>query len=629
MFTRAAQWGARHGGRLPLRARAKAIVVLVSLSLCVACGSTKRNQAHDSPPAAAAGGNGNSGGASSTSSSSVTGSIVVSGGGSGADGPLGECRREVSFEGVTLETPPAFDVVIVADNSESLSWSREDLAQGLSELMENVYGHAVRFFVLTPTQYDETSAQAIELRTGEELVNWRDSVTGEPYTHAVTRYVQSCTDALGQELLCPGYPAPDLEFDLEGTWEFVMPEPVAHLDSDMTLAALEAERNKVVEAILALGTQGSSEEQPLCTLTRYLDQPARLLPDRAVFLVISDEDDTASVDSCLAKYSYSQVPSSSSLVEGCTQNCDSYRFYVTRQVSQHTLEFVCAPVDDFGNIGSEDTWRTDTLPIAGDDTCEGLTEQPCTSDEEARAQAVCDGGFIVQRCLRSCVDGARTDYCGYSSADDTLDLCATAFEAGGTRYANIADYCETTRQQTGWGPCNVTGYTLEDVPATWSKSGGARPLVQANTLQDMIYLFHADARRAFGEENYFVDTILFTREATCEPQAGQSYATELAQLATSPEHVHPICESYAPVFSTVKAFARGLLQTEYPLELGERESIEAVVVENRDGNTRELEPADYDYDEDENLLYIDEGALRASDLGLSVQVVDPCAPPIK
>lgn len=619
-------WGARHSA-LATGSRTFLALALVAIGFGTACGSTKRNKAEASDPEPGAGG-GDGDGGQGHSASAVTGAILNTGG-SGTTGTLDECRREVSFEGVTLETPAPFDVVIVADNSESLSWSREDLAQGLSELMTNVYGHAVRFFVLTPTQYDATSAQAVDLRTGEELVNWQDPVTRAPYTHSVTRYVQACTDGLGQELLCPTYPAPNLEFELDGRWEFVMPDPVARLDSDMTPEELDAERNEVVEAILALGTAGSSEEQPLCTLTRYLGQPARLLPDRAVFLVISDEDDTASFDHCLADYTYSQYQASGSLVEGCTQGCDSYRFYVTRQVSRHTLQFECAPVDDLGNIGSEDTWQADSVPIAGDDTCDGATEQPCSSDEETRAQAECAGGYLVQRCQRSCVDEALTDYCGYSSTDDGVDLCNTAFEAAGNHYANIMDYCETTSQRTGWGACRVTGYSLEDSSATWSKVSVANPLVRANATDDMIYLFHADARRAFGDDDYFVDTILFTPDGACEPQAGQSYATELAKLATSPEHVFPICESYAPVFGSVRDFAQELLQTEYPLELGERESIEAVSVDNRQGETRELEPTDYEYDEDAQLLRIDRSALVASDLNLSVEVVDPCAPPIK
>src|SRR5262252_6915161 len=42
------------------------------------------------------------------------------------------CRRDVSLKAVTFGKPPPFDVVIVADNSDSLSWSRDDLSSGLA-----------------------------------------------------------------------------------------------------------------------------------------------------------------------------------------------------------------------------------------------------------------------------------------------------------------------------------------------------------------------------------------------------------------------------------------------------------------------------------------------------------------
>jgi hypothetical protein len=606
---------------------ARAALGLAMLT-ALGCGSAERDQATADVGTQGSG----SGGGSATSGvasggTSSTGVIMVVG---DTTGNPNECRRVVSLEGVTLGTPPPFDVVIVADNSESLSWSREDLAHGLSELMANVYGHAVRFFVLTPTQYDENSAQAIDLRTGEALVNWKDPVSGVPYTHGVTRYTQSCKDAWGNELVCPGYPAPALDFELEGRWEFALPEPAAALDSEMTVEQLTAERAKVVDAILALGVLGSPEEQPVCTLSRYLHQPARQLPERAVFLVISDEDDTASTEqACLGSYEFRQFSSvRGSLVEGCTQNCDSYRFSVARRAAQNSFAFDCAPVDDLGNVGARDTWRAGSFQRTVD-TCDSTSTQPCSDEEQQWAQAECDGGYFVQTCTRTCVNDATDETCSYSSTDDSHDLCNESFGGGDNVYANLVDYCERAYQVTDWGPCTRVGFSVENVGSVLSQASVTSPVVRAKSVDDMIYLFHADAERSFGEQNYFVESILFTEGSSCVPQAGQSYGTGLAKLASSPEQVYPICESYAPALSSVNSFAQDLLETEYTLELGERESIESVVVESRDGSTRDLGPDDYQYDKEQARLSIDRDALRSSDLRLSVEVLDPCAPPIK
>ncbi len=536
-----------------------------------------------------------------------------------------QCEREVSFEAVVLGTPPPFDVVIVADHSESLSWSREDLGQGLSELAKNVYGHSVRFYVLTPTQYDESSAIAIDLNTGDALANWRDPVSMKPYTNAVTRYVQSCKDSFGRDLICPGYPAPKVGFELEGRWEFQMPEPVAQLDSEMTPEQLEAERSKVIDAILALGTSGSPQEQPLCTLNRYIQQPPALLPERAIFLVISDEDDTASFEDCLDKYSYRQVVRDGVMqTDDCTSNCDFYQFHLSRSVSSNNLHFDCAPVDDFGMVGSEDTFESATIRVANSDVCES-PNVPCSEAEADSALSECDPGYVVRNCTKQCVVGGGEDRCFQSTTQD-VDLCGESFDVGGVSYANLLDYCQRVRGVDGWTDCTEIGFATEDDGTDWlSRSSVPTPLIRATSLADMIHLFHADATRALGAENYFVESIVFDEGAACMPDVGQSYATELEKIATSPEHIFPICESYAPALERVDAFARELLQTEYVVELGLREYIESVSVEGRDGATRELAPEDYQYVEDTATLHIDLAALESSDLRLSVQIVDPCA----
>jgi len=66
----------------------------------------------------------------------------------------------VNLRGVTITRPVPFDVVIVADNSDSLSWSRDSLSAGLKNLLSRVHGHEARFFVLTTTQYGASSQAA-------------------------------------------------------------------------------------------------------------------------------------------------------------------------------------------------------------------------------------------------------------------------------------------------------------------------------------------------------------------------------------------------------------------------------------------------------------------------------------
>lgn len=540
-----------------------------------------------------------------------------------------ECRRVVTLEGVTLGTPPAFDVVIVADNSESLSWSRDDLAEGLGELVANVHGHAVRFHVLSPTQYGASSSAAIDLQTGESLVRWSDPVSHEPFTGAVTNYVQTCLDDQGQNMVCPGLPLPNLEFELEGRWEFAMPEAVAELHSEMTKDQLDAERKKVVDAILGLGISGSTDEQPLCTLTRYLDRAAVHLPERAVFLVIADEDDTNSAESCLDAYEFSQYSTLSSVRDySCTNDCDAYTFQTSRVASQNTLEFFCAPTDDLGQVLPSDTWSTESVSLPVTDNCKGSTRAACNPDELDKANDRCTSGDVVQDCTKTCLEGGVQEPCGLTFLEPT-DICNTAFVVGDLRYDNFVDYCEKISNKTGWNGCSRIGFNTHAAGTTFSRYGAVRAAVKANSAEDLVHLFHSEAERAFGADNYFVESIVFTPGGTCTPAQGQSYATELMKIASSPEQVYSICESYALALSHVNDFARGLLQTEYALELEPRESIESITVRSRDDSERQLTSDDYMYDPETAMLHINEDALRSADIDLSVEVLDPCAPIIR
>ena len=113
---------------------ASPLVALSATWLTVACGDGTR----PSP-----GFQGGSGGGSGGDALNMAASASETGGAG--------CEREVSLQPVRLGEPQPFDLVIVADHSDSLAWSRDALASGLQDLLTNVRGRAARVFLLTPT----------------------------------------------------------------------------------------------------------------------------------------------------------------------------------------------------------------------------------------------------------------------------------------------------------------------------------------------------------------------------------------------------------------------------------------------------------------------------------------------
>lgn len=532
-----------------------------------------------------------------------------------------ECQRVVEFAAVKLAEPPPFDVVIVADHSDSLSWSRDDLAEGLATLLTNVRGREVRLFVLTPTQYGASSAAAEPWLLGNKFVSWRDPVTGEAYQNAMTEYRVECTDALGASMPCPEDPhAMPVTLTARGTWELRMPEPVATLLPDMTEAELAEQQEALSNAILSLAGSGAPVEQPLCTLNRYIVRDRALLPQNAVFLVISDEDDTTDPRHCLVGHTTTQTVGGETLTP-CNADCDEYRYTMTRTAPTLSVKFDCVPVDDLGTPYPELAQpRGASLPSVD---CEPDTTAPCAGRALEAAQNLCAPGTLPFDCVASCSAVKRG--CALTQPDATTNLCTQPFTHRGTTYQDLADFCTVSTGLSDWGACERAGY--KRTPGTGSRSAtmSPEPIVSGQTTRHLIDNFHKHARAAFGEDGYKVQAIILDPAFSCPVRMGQSYGTNLRALASSPADVFPICEPYSAALDDIKGFAATLVQTEYPLRLESDEVVESITITDGDGGTRTLR-AGFTHDPATNVLTIAPGVLTSNDRDLSVEVVANCRP---
>jgi hypothetical protein len=525
---------------------------------------------------------------------------------------------------VTIARPVPFDVVIVADNSDSLSWSRNSLSAGLENLLSRVHGHEARFFVLTSTQYGATSAAALSPFDGKPLVAWRDSVTNRPYANPVTTYRQSCKDDKGVGIPCPA-PYGDQPYSFQGVWDFLMPAPVAAITPAMTPADLAVQQKRIADAVLALGGGGAQEEQPLCTLGRYLRQKPELLPKNVVFVVLADEDDTSPPLNCLAGYHATFERSDKPALEACDTNCTQYTWSVNRPNKLEDLHFTCIPVDDMGNQHPERAFEK-SVPINQAATCMPF-DRACAAAELARATTGCGPGHVVKDCRHVCATQGYIS-CSLTRTTDAIDLCTQPFDEAGMRYANLADHCTRTRG-AGWEQCTRSGARPGTRPGFGGGGGPDRVFLSAFSTENMITSIKADAERLFGARNHSFETIILDPTFSCPVSPGQSYATNLRRLATSAQDVFPLCQDYAPAIARIASFADYLVQTTFALELDRYEDVDTIVVTGRDGRQRTLRKTDYTYDRATRRLQISPGVLTAQDAGLAVNVARHCEPVVK
>ena len=600
----------RQGGRLGLRATLTGLA-LIGL---VSCGSSESNRA------AIAGAGNDAGGASTGTggaSNGTGGKLNVNAAGNG--GP--DCERQVTLQAVQLGQPAPFDLVIVADNSTSLSWSRDELSRGLQSLLTHVQGRQVRVFLLTPTQYGASSAQAKRGLTGDAVVSWQDPASGQAYEPAMTVYSQTCVDPTGASIDCPD-PKGSAPYKVRGKWSFAMPAPIATILPDMTAAAFAAEAQAVQDAILATFGKGSPHEQPLCTLARYVSQPAAQLPKNAVFLLISDEDDVSPPDDCLL--SYESELKNYPIEQGstpCSSGCDAYRYTIQVSHRWQRMPFTCAAFTDTGTRIA----GTDQKSWYNLGTCDDMNPGTCTAAERTTINALCGSGLTLAECTREC---ASQEYpCKVDLPDASVNACTSSFSYNGQTWANLAAYCAA--QGSAIGACSGGGVKIQYSEGKSGTYSHVNVTPGTTNTADIGTYFKTTAAKAFAGGGYLLEGILFDPSFSCTLGSGQSYATNLAGFIGDKSHLFPLCQSYAPALDGVLSFAQTLIQTEFKLELKSDEHVSDVIIVNRDNAERKLTAATYQFDAATGTLKVDPASIRGSDANLRVEITSECRPIVR
>ena len=535
------------------------------------------------------------------------------------DAAPGACGRSVTLPVGTTDggAPVPVDVVIVADNADGITFSNADLANGLKNLLANVAGQSVRFFLLSTTQYGASSKAATDQLTGKNLVSWSSSVTGAADANPVSEYSQTCLDTTGKSIPCPTEWIGTQQYSTHGEWTFTLPPPVAAITPGMTSTQIAAQQQALSSAVLALGGGGSEEEQPICTLARYITQKGFTFPQRALFLVISDEDDTNPPTDCLSAYDFSMKQIASGARQPCASSCAGYTYEVTRPVTTATENYTCVPKDDQGNLYPS-LGKTHTIGIGGTFTCGA-----CNADETTLATNDCGVGYVVQNCAITCAAGSNS--CSVDLPTNAVDACTQSFQQNGTTYASLVDYCAKvdfagTADAGAWGACTVQGYNPSDAGASYSDTNEKTPVFAVGSSAAMVSSFKNAANGVFGATGYKVETIQLDPAFSCPIGPGQSYAPTLRTLATSSADVFSLCGSYAGALAEVQSFTVGVVG-DYPLALGPSDAISTVTVTTSSGAVRTVPAGDYSFAG--GVLTFASGTLTPGDATIQVTIAGP------
>lgn len=187
---------------------------------------------------------------------------------------------------------PEVKVILVTDNSFSMTQSQEKLAVGVGSLIDRLKGFTSSYHLFTTTQEGDKQAtikqRGCERRRGgiTEILPSQNCPTG------TARTLGDIYSQFETWTLAPSLTTGD---------RFRITEKA----SDGEFTSL---KQRLADAIASptsgVGTAGSDREQGICTLARavYEEGANRVLNrgDVAVFTVISDEDDFSDLNSCLS-----------------------------------------------------------------------------------------------------------------------------------------------------------------------------------------------------------------------------------------------------------------------------------------------------------------------------------------
>jgi hypothetical protein len=425
---------------------------------------------------------------------------------------------------------------------------------------------------------------------------------------------------------CPS-PLGPTPYKVQGTWSFSMPEPIALLRRDMTGVEFEAQQVAVRDAILAIGGTGSPHEQPLCTLARYVSQDKNLLPQNAMFLVISDEDDVGTPSDCLVGFSGDVgLSRNESGTTACSLDCDAYRYVMTGDVYSKGFPITCAAFDDLGNLiaGSE---QTQYAYQGGSSSCDGIVAGPCSEAEKQTLAWVCGSDKQITSCNVECSMSSGAQ-CSVDLQDPQVDACSQSFTHEGQTYANLPAYCAARGSGSGWRDCRGGGVNIS---YSDSLHGGSsrQSLMPGSTTAEVANYFRTKADTVFEPQAYMVEAIVHDPAFACQLGVGQSYATNLVSLVGDRTRIFPLCETYAPALDGVWNFAQALIQTEFTLDLQDDEDVTSVVVIDANGGERTLARPDWTYDRATKLLTVKRDTIRGTDDDLRVEITSDCRPVVK
>jgi hypothetical protein len=407
-------------------------------------------------------------------------------------------------------------ILIVVDDSYTMSQSQTQLANALDSLLNPLQGRNVEFKIVSTSgipdnqiDYDISTTNLSATTIQNTITN---SINGR---HSPLRSLQSYNTTQFQTL-----------------------------------------KNQVKASILSVGTNGSNTEEGFCAAARQLfDNSANSFfkaGDKAAVIFLTDENDASSYSTCLS--SYKQTTSNSQVV---------YYNYLQKR-ARITLEY---QVDRDGII----SWYPVTwgIPLASVNNFASAAN--CSSaDLNATLNQISTLGYTVRNVSTCVYETAQANYYGADLGDNgsvpTKNLCNSTVTYNNQTYSNFYSFVSAAGFSAVSTTCTKQTVASNSVTAATQQVSVIESDVVANQTQDLRAALINKSNELFGTG--FIFASIFRRNGeSCALQSGQSYGAQYEQLTSnlgSNAVAESLCAtSFSNILSNVSTFITNVANRSY------------------------------------------------------------------
>lgn len=471
--------------------------------------------------------------------------------------------RKVTVDPTYNQQKADMKILLIVDDSYTMSQSQTQLAQAVDSLLNPLQGHNVEFKIVSTSGVPSNEVDY--------------TITNKFYSDQVIEIPESQLSGLS------GY-----FVDKNIKISTVNRHGLLKLYRESTTAQFANLKAQIKSTIQGVGVGGSDTEEGLCASVRQLfdESSSRFFKpgDKAAVVFLTDENDSSDFAKCSTRYR--QRVSAKPIV---------YYNY-GQQRAKLSLEYKV--LKDGVTSWQPVVWG---VSLSGARTIN--VGQNCSADDKAESvHKLTAQGFVVRN-VDSCVyEVISASYYGADLGDDgsiaDKNLCANTVYYNGRSYANFYAMVNGSGLSAAVASCvrQVTpGHQLSD-PIEYDSVIKSDSV--AYNAQDLKLGILNKANSLFGSSGYIVASLIRQSGESCALNAGQSYGVKYQELNTllGPEKsiTQSLCNTdFSSTLSRVSQFVVTEAANSYVLPLQEGESILSVTI-LRGSEQIKLTPSQYE-----------------------------------